>query len=153
MNEPEAILIHLKQALLTFIKILDNERLILEQNNLVQLEEILIQKQVIINEINNDHSTLSACLGQDAEQALNMDEWMATPPKKDPALLTEWQSIQQLLKECSKKNFTNGIIITTLKNCNDAILRVLTRRAPINTYTHQVNPNMARSESTREHKV
>ncbi|HRE32667.1 MAG TPA: flagellar export chaperone FlgN, partial [Candidatus Berkiella sp.] len=64
-----------------------------------------------------------------------------------------WNDIKIALEQCDQKNLLNGMLITTIKNLNDVILRIMTQRPQESTYSNPQQNNQNGPISTREHKA
>ena len=155
LQQVETTIHALEVALLQFKECLDNEKAILEENNLTQLEELLKTKQTKMNEVQNIICTLQT-LVQEKKTAgsgniLQLIKLFPSPQQE--ALLKKWEAIKISLTHCESLNFTNGAIIMTLKNYNDAFLNLLTHRFEQATYQTAQTKKSPAPISTREHKA
>lgn len=139
-----------------FIKTLDDEKELLEKHDIEKLEQSLTVKQTVIDSMQTV-STECQHLLSNFNFPFNENGILqiisAFGAAKQQALTALWQEIKKLLKLGDQKNLVNGILITTLKNYNDALLQICNLKPQDTTYSNQNNPYNSPALSTREHKA
>lgn len=153
LNNFEGVLRKLKIRLSQFQQFLDEEKLLLNKQDLQALEAATLQKQTHIHEVQLSMDELKNSLNSQTFEEKNIQAVLDLyAPEKRQEMLTLWNDVKLGLEECDQKNLLNGILITTMKNINDVLVRMMTQRAPEDTYSNQSN-NPTGSVSTREHKA
>ncbi len=151
----EKTLLEIYQNLQQFIKTLDTEKSLLEQNKHEELDGSLATKRIIIESLEQISSQCQNLLSS-AHFPFNEPSVLAIisqfPSHKQKGLQELWRNVKELLKTCDKKNLVNGVMITTLKNYNESMLQILTQRPKESVYTKQ-NTKSNSPVSTREHKA
>lgn len=151
----EGMLHSLYENLQHFSQTLDEEKALLEKNKSDELTQNLDTKRLLIEALDKISAQCGAFLGSQTNpfNERQMDSIIAQyPANKQLYLRNLWQEIRTLLKTCNKKNLVNGVMITTLKNYNDNMLHILTRRPKEDVYSNQVKKSQL-AVSTREHKA
>ncbi len=144
---------NLRTSLQSFYDILIEERDILEKNKLDLLENLLNTKQGIIQQIQGFFQQYQPLFTNQTMTEGNMLEIISQYPAITcNKLLKLWNDIKNLLQSCERKNLANGVTITTMKNYNDALLRLITKRPAEMAYTN-LNKKFNVGISTREHKA
>jgi flagellar biosynthesis/type III secretory pathway chaperone len=150
----ENILITLQEKLSAFVNFLDEEKLLLNKQDLAALEISTQQKQRYIHDVQTCMDALKACLNSQSFEEKNIQAVIDLyPPEKRTTVLALWNDIKVALEQCDQKNLLNGILISTMKNLNDVLLRIITQRPEEATYSNQSNNNHKDTISTREHKA
>ncbi|MBN9286679.1 MAG: hypothetical protein BGO43_02290 [Gammaproteobacteria bacterium 39-13] len=138
-----------------FIKTLDEEKALLEKHEMEKLEEALATKKNVIDSMHTvsmECQTLLNNVNFPFNEKSILQIISAFNRSKQETLTALWQEIKNLLKLGDQKNLVNGILITTLKNYNDALLQICNLKPQDNTYSNQNNP-YSPALSTREHKA
>lgn len=153
LNSFESILRTLKIRLSSFQGFLDDEKQLLNKQDLEALEASTIQKQNFMNDVQTSMNELKDSLNSQSFEEKNIHAVLSLyAPEKRQEMQTLWDEIKLALEQCDQKNLLNGILITTMKNLNDVLLRIITQRPEETTYSNQpTNPNTP--VSTREHKA
>jgi flagellar biosynthesis/type III secretory pathway chaperone len=149
----EGILRKLQTRLALFQQFLDDEKLLLNKQDLEGLEASTLQKQTFINDVQLSMNELKESLNSQTFEEKNIHAVLDLyAPEKRQEMLSLWNDVKMALEQCDQKNLLNGILITTMKNINDVLVRIMTQRAPESTYSNQQNTPTG-TVSTREHKA
>lgn len=139
-----------------FIKSLDEEKEVLEKQELQKLDAAVAKKQDIIDSMQSISTECQTLLGN-FNYPFNEKSFLKIisdfEPEKQETLTALWNEIKTLLKIGDQKNLINGVLINTLKNYNDALLEICNLRIKDSTYSNQNNPTAQPALSTREHKA
>lgn len=154
LNNFECVLLTLQAKLTSFQQFLDEEKLLLHKQDLPALEAATFQKQTHMNEVQMSMNELKECLNSQSFDEKNIKAIIDLyPPHKQKIIHALWNDIKIALEQCDQKNLLNGMLITTMKNLNDVILRIMTQRQPESTYSNPQQNNGNGPISTREHKA
>lgn len=153
LNSFEAILRTLKLRLGFFQTFLDEEKQLLNKQDLEALEAATLQKQTFIHDVQTSMNELKESLNSQSFEEKNIHAVLSLyAPQKQQEMQALWDDVKLALEQCDQKNLLNGILITTMKNLNDVLLRIIAQRPEESTYSNQpANPNTP--VSTREHKA
>lgn len=153
LNNFESILRTLKIRLTFFQQFLDEEKELLNKQDLESLEACTLKKQTFINDVQTSMNELKDSLNSQSFEEKNIHAVLDLyAPEKRQEMLALWNEVKMALEACDQKNLLNGILITTMKNLNDVLLRIIAQRPQESTYSNQPsNPNAP--VSTREHKA
>lgn len=153
LNNFEGILRKLKIRLGQFHQFLDEEKALLNKQDLAGLEASTLNKQTFIHEVQLSMNELKESLNSQSFEEKNIHAVLDLyAPEKRQEMLALWNDVKLGLEDCDQKNLLNGILITTMKNINDVLVRIMTQRAPEDTYSGQPNAPTG-TVSTREHKA
>lgn len=149
----ESILRTLKLRLGFFQQFLDEEKELLNKQDLESLEASTLKKQTFINDVQTSMDELKNSLNSQAFEEKNIKAIIDLyEPQKRQEIHNLWNEVKIALEECDQKNLLNGILITTMKNLNDVLLRIVAQRPSESTYSNQIN-HSSEPVSTREHKA
>ena len=153
LNNFESILRTLKIRLQSFQQFLDDEKLLLNKQDLEGLEASTLNKQTFMNDVQTSMDALKDSLNSQSFEEKNIHAVLDLySPEKRQEMQALWNDVKSALEECDQKNLLNGILITTMKNLNDVLLRIIAQRPADTTYSNQPN-NPNAPVSTREHKA
>ncbi|MCS5711450.1 flagellar export chaperone FlgN [Candidatus Berkiella aquae] len=155
LNNFECVLLTLQAKLASFQQFLDEEKLLLNKQDMPALEAAVYQKQTHMNEVQMSMNELKECLNSQSFEEKNIKAIIDLyPPHKQKIIHNLWNDIKIALEQCDQKNLLNGMLITTIKNLNDVILRIMTQRPQESTtYSNPQQNNQNGPISTREHKA
>jgi len=149
----ESILRTLKIRLSAFQQFLDDEKLLLNKQDLEGLEGSTLQKQTFINDVQTSMDELKESLNSQTFEEKNIHAVLNLyAPQKRQEMQALWDEVKAGLEQCDQKNLLNGILITTMKNLNDVLLRIIAQRPTETTYSNKPN-NPNGPVSTREHEA
>jgi len=153
LNSFESILRTLKLRLSFFQQFLDDEKQLLNKQDLEALEASTLNKQTFINDVQTSMNELKDSLNSQSFEEKNIHAVLDLyPPQKRQEMQALWNEVKMGLEQCDQKNLLNGILITTMKNLNDVLLSIIAQRPQESTYSNQPN-NPNTPVSTREHKA
>ncbi|MGD9592234.1 MAG: flagellar export chaperone FlgN [Candidatus Berkiella sp.] len=154
LDDFEKMLHDLYEHLQQFVKTLDAEKALLEQNKTTELDQSMSAKRLIIESLDKiSFQCQSYFSNQSAYSEKGILSIISHFPEGKQLYLTDlWKEIKTLLKTCDKKNLVNGVMITTLKNYNDNMLSIITNRPKESVYGNKYKNNQL-AVSTREHKA
>lgn len=153
LNNFESILRTLKIRLNSFQQFLDDEKLLLNKQDLEGLEASTLQKQTFINDVQTSMDELKESLNSQTFEEKNIQAVLNLyAPQKRQEMQTLWDDVKAGLEQCDQKNLLNGILITTMKNLNDVLLRIIAQRPAETIYSNKPN-NPNGPVSTREHEA
>lgn len=154
LNNFETILLTLKEKLSHFQAFLDEEKLLLNKQDLAALETATLTKQTFIHDVQLSMNDLKESLNSQTFEEKNIHAVLDLyPPEKRQSMQALWNEVKQALEQCDQKNLLNGILITTMKNLNDVLVRMMTARPAESTYSNTPQNNQNGPISTREHKA
>lgn len=154
LNNFENILLTLRSKLAAFQTFLDEEKQLLNQQDLAGLEAATLTKQTFIHEIQLSMNALKESLNSQTFEEKNIHAVLDLyPHEKRQSMQALWNDVKQALEQCDQKNLLNGILITTMKNLNDVLVRLMTARPAESTYSNSSQNNQSSPVSTREHKA
>jgi flagellar biosynthesis/type III secretory pathway chaperone len=153
LNSFESILRTLKIRLGHFQIFLEEEKQLLNKQDLEGLEASTLKKQTFMNDVQTSMNELKDSLNSQSFEEKNIQAVLSLyAPEKRQEMQTLWDDIKLSLEQCDQKNLLNGILITTMKNLNDVLLRIIAQRPEESTYSNQPT-NPSTPVSTREHKA
>lgn len=149
----ESVLRTLQLRLNFFQQFLDEEKELLNKQDLEALEASTLKKQTFINDVQISMDELKDCLNSQSFEEKNIHAIIDLyEPQKRQEIYSLWNEVKMALEQCDQKNLLNGILITTMKNLNDVLLRIVAQRPTEHTYSNQLN-HSSEPVSTREHKA
>lgn len=151
----EQVLLEVRQNLQAFLSCLEQEREVLEQNDLALIEQSIANKQNMMSSLQNVSHQCQEIL---QTSHLNFTDTSISkfiklyPIHKQDLISQLWRDIKGLTSLAHQYNMRNGLIINMLKNHNDSLLKLMVKQAPPTDYT-DLNRTSRVSISTREHKA
>lgn len=143
------LLVDLQNNLDHLTETLSQEKHLLESNAIDDLEPVLNQKDAQFRLLSEQTNQLKQLLASEA-LSFSFDSIEAILKDSSEQIKSQWNQFIQTLQQAQEANLVNGMLVMGMKNYNDKLLQLLTRRQ--NTY-HPSNTGKQQPLSTREHKA